>query len=239
MKKRAIVYLLYLSIGMTAFTANAQESNESAAEPQQEETSYPPGYFRIDTDILSTQFWVGATYDLGSGIGLASDIYVVGTFAELDLGVAFSIGPVSLLPMAGIGFDFDANAGSTEDDDGEPQATYLIAPQLFTIVDTTWVYFESWIQTFLNDVFIDGGTDYLYTRNFVLVKPLEFLAVGPQMELTYEFNNASDEDEKLASLPIGARVNLGYGENNTLGLFLGYDVQAEQLAGRFTFVRTW
>ena len=238
MKKRAFGYLFYLSITLVAFTANAQESKEGTAEPQQEEESFPPGYFRIDTDILSTQFWVGATYDLGSGIGLASDIYVVDTFAELDVGIAFSVGPVSLLPMVGIGFDF----GEMIDDDGEtiePQATYLIAPQLFTIVDTQWIYFESWIQTFFNDVFIDGGTDYLYTRNFILVKPLKFLAVGPQIELTYEFNNPSDEDEKLASLPIGGRVNVGYGENNTLGLFLGYDVQAEQLAGRFTFVRTW
>jgi hypothetical protein len=170
----------------------------------------------------------------------------VGTFAELDVGVSYAIGPVSLLPMAGIGFDFgemtDDNGTPDDPDDDttiEPQATYIIAPQLFTIVDTQWVYFESWIQTFFNDVFIDGGTDYLYTRNFILVKPLEFFAVGPQIELTYEFNNPSDEDEKLASLPIGGRVNVGYGENNTLGLFLGYDVQAEQLAGRFTFVRTW
>ncbi len=237
MKKRAIGYLLYLSITMTAFTANAQESKEGSAEPQQEEKSYPPGYFRIDTDILSTQFWVGATYDLRKGIGLASDIYVVGTFAELDLGVAFAIGPVSLLPMVGIGFEFAEFevAGETFD----PQARSLIAPQLFTIVDTKWIYFESWIQTFFNEVLIDNATDSFYTRNFILVKPFEFIAVGPQIELIYEFNNAVDEDEKLASLPIGARVNVGYGQNNTLGLFLGYDVQAEQLAGRFTFVRTW
>lgn len=241
MKKRAIGYLLYLSIAMTAFTANAQQSKEGSAEPQQEETSYPSGYFRIDTDALSTQFWVGATYDLGSGIGLASDIYVVGTTAELDVGVNYAIGPISLLPMAGITFDFGEITVGEEDDETklEPQTTYIVAPQLFTIVDTQWIYFESWIQTFFNDVFIDGGTDYFYTRNFILVKPLAFIAAGPQIELTYEFNNPADEDEKLASLPIGGRVNVGYGENNTLGLFLGYDVQAEQLAGRFTFVRTW
>jgi hypothetical protein len=190
MKKRAIVYLLYLSIAMTAFTVNAQESKEGSTEPQQEETNYPSGYFRIDTDILSTQFWVGATYDVGSGIGIASDIYVVDTFAELDLGIAFAIGPVSLLPMVGIGFNFGETevAGETY----EPQTTSLIAPQLFTIVDTQWIYFESWIQTFFNDVFIDGATDSFYTRNFILVKPLEFIGIGPQIELIYEFNNADD-----------------------------------------------
>jgi hypothetical protein len=41
---------------MATITANAQESKEGSAEPQQEETTYPSGYFRIDTDILSTQF---------------------------------------------------------------------------------------------------------------------------------------------------------------------------------------
>jgi hypothetical protein len=237
MKKRATVYLLYLSIAMMVLPASAQESESDSAEPEREQKSYPPGYFRIDTDILSTQLWVGATYDLGSGIGLASDIYVVGTFAELDLGIAFATGPVSLLPMVGIGFDFDEI--EVDGETYEPQATSLIAPQLFTVVDTKWVYFESWIQTFFKEVFIDNATDSFYTRNFILVKPLEFIAVGPQIELIYEFNNAADEDEKLASLPIGGRVNVGYGENNTLGLFLGYDAQAEQLAGRFTFVRIW
>lgn len=235
MRKKAIQYLLYLSTALVALPVNAQETETASAQSQKEEDSYPPGYFRIDTDIFSTQFWVGATYDLGSGIGLASDIYVVDTNAELDLGIAFSIGPVSLLPMAGIGFAF--GGGEVDGEPYKPQTSSLIAPQLFTIVDTQWIYFESWIQTFFNDVFIDGATDWFYTRDFILVKPVEFLAVGPQIELTYEFNNASDK--KLASLPVGGRVNVGYGENNTLGLFLGYDTEAKHLAGRFTFIRTW
>ena len=206
----------------------AQTSEADSAPGSEGSKSYPPGWFRIDTDVLSTQLWVGATHDLGSGLGLGSDIYVVGTFAELDVGLSFSVGPVSLLPMAGIGFDF-----------GEGQASSLIAPQLFTIVDAGPVYFESWIQVFFNDLFEDGATDSFYTRDFVLFKVLDALAIGPQVELTYEFNNA--EDEKLASLPLGGRINVNYGEDNTLGLFLGYETQTDgnHLAGRFTFVRTW
>ncbi|MBN1655508.1 MAG: hypothetical protein JXA30_17205 [Deltaproteobacteria bacterium] len=234
MKQKATIYLLFLLIAMASLPAGAQESQETTAQPRQEEKSNPSGYFRVDTDILSTQLWAAATYDLGSGIGLASDIYVVGTFAELDLGVAFSIGPVSLLPMAGIGFEF----GEGDDDaPTEPQVASLIAPQLFTIVDSSWLYFESWIQIFFNEVFIDGATDSFYTRNFLLVKTFDFIAIGPQVEITYEFNNAAGDE--LASLPLGGRVNVGYGENNTLGLFLGYDLKAEQLAGRFTFIRIW
>ncbi len=45
------------------------------------------------------------------------------------------------------------------------------------------------------------------------------------------------------SLPVGGRVNLAYGKNNTLGLFLGYETKApdgvDGIGGRFTFIRTW
>ncbi len=228
--KKAYLFLLLLAMALNlSLAAAAQETRDSAPTETADESSSTQGYFRIDTDLLSTQLWVGATHDLGAGIGLASDIYLVGTFAELDLGLAFSLGPVSLLPMAGIGFDF-----------GESRTESLIAPQLFTVVDLAPIYFESWIQVFFNDMFVEGATDAFYTRNFVLVQVIDALALGPQMELTYEFNNAADDE--LSSLPVGGRVNVEYGEDNTLGLFLGYETQAGDgpaLAGRFTFVRLW
>lgn len=194
------------------------------------------GWFRVDTDSLETQFWLGATHEVGP-IAIASDIYVVGSFAEFDIGPSFSFGNLSLTPMVGIGFDF-----SNQD------LASLIAPQLFTIFDQDKLYVESWIQVFLNDLFNDGAADSAYTRNFVLYKATDQLHIGPQVEVTYQLNDTMDEDgtmteSGLTSLPIGARVNLGYGENNTLGLFLGYDTEAadgsDGVAGRFTFVRTW
>lgn len=72
-----------------------------------------------------------------------------------------------------------------------------------------------------------------YTRDFVLLQVIEALALGPQVELTYEFNNAAGDE--LASLPVGGRVNVNYGKDNTLGLFLGYETQADDgpaLVGR-------
>lgn len=227
MTKKATVYLFYIFLSTISFPVSAQqqEDHPSAAENQEDE-SYPDGYFRIDTDAAHTQLWVGATHDLGGGVGLGSDIYVVDTFAELDVGISFSVGPVSLLPMVGVGFDF-----------GRGKTASIIAPQLFTIIDSDILYFESWIQVFFNDMFTEGVTDYFYTRNFILAKIFEIVSLGPQVELEYDIKNAGDD--KLSSLPVGGRVNIGYGKNNTLGLFLGYDTKTEHLAGRFTFVRTW
>jgi hypothetical protein len=228
--KKAIPFLVLLALTLNlSLAAAAQQADDGAPEQTADDSSGTKGYFRIDTDGLSTQLWLGATHDLGAGVGLASDIYVVGAFGELDLGVSFSAGPLSLLPMVGIGFDF-----------GEARTESLIAPQLFTILDISPIYFESWIQVFFNDIFVEGATDAFYTRNFVLFQVIDALALGPQVELTYEFNNAADDE--LASLPVGGRVNVNYGENNTLGLFLGYETQADDgpaLAGRFTFVRLW
>jgi hypothetical protein len=99
-----------------------------------------------------------------------------------------------------------------------------------------------------------------YNRLFVLFNVTENFAIGPQIEPTIALNDAAKAgDSALASLPIGGQVSLGYGENNTLGLFLGYETVKEArvpyveldemggtidthergLVGRFTFVRTW
>ncbi len=200
------------------------------------------GFFRVDTDGLGTQFWFGANHNLG-GINLATDVYLVGTFAELDVGVSFTFGDVSLLPMVGIGFDFagDVLAANT-----------LIAPQLYTIVDIGPIYFESWIQTFIYDDDRSGAQDALYTRNFLLYKAAEGFAIGPQVELNVGLADSepgADDSGELTSLAIGGRINVHYGENNTLGLFIGTDTEAEltnadgddlfEWVGRFTFVRNW
>lgn len=198
----------------------------------EEEAGGTSGWFRVDTDALETQFWVGATHSLGS-VDIASDIYVVGSFAEFDIGPSFSFGNLALTPMVGLGFDF-----STTD------VSSLIAPQLFTIYDAEKLYFESWIQVFVNSIFTEGAEDSFYTRNFLLYKLADEIAVGPQAELTYRINEEDMMFERATtSLPVGGRVNLGYGAKNTLGIFLGYETKAtdgaDGVAGRFTFVRSW
>jgi hypothetical protein len=195
--------------------------------PPAEPDRTPTGWFRVDTDALSTQIWFGATHPAGP-VDIASNIYLVGTFAELDVGVTFELGPLSICPMVGVGFDF-----------AESALTELIAPQLFTIVDLPSLYFENWIQFFITSPLVDGGVNAAETRAFLLYKLNELFAVGPQVEATYQFGQMSG----VTSVPVGGQVGVGYGKNNTLGIFLGYDRKApsdtDRIAGRFTFIRTW
>jgi len=196
-----------------------------------EESSPVRGWLRFDVDRQGPRIWVGAVHSLG-GLDLASDIYFNGPYAVLDVGVVLGFGPVSFLPMAGIGFNF-----------AEGEAANIIGPQLFTIIDTDPIYFESWVQLYFNEVFgtyagrLRGPGNQFYTRNFLLYNVSSHFAVGPQMELAYDFSAGS-----WLSLPVGGGVNVHYGDHNTLALYLGYDTQAgddDRLAGRFTFIRTW
>jgi len=196
-----------------------------------QESSPVRGWLRFDVDREGPRIWVGAVHSLG-GIDLASDIYFNGSYAVLDVGVVLGFGPVSFLPMFGMGFDF-----------AEGEAANIIGPQLFTLIDTEPLYFESWVQLYFNEVFgtyagrLRGPGNEFYTRNFLLYNVSDHFAVGPQMELNYDFSSGV-----LVELPVGGGVNVHYGDHNTLALYLAYDTQAadsDRLAGRFTFIRTW
>lgn len=217
-----------LSAGASAGTALAEEEITAplAAETAAED-SPTSGWFRLDTDAAQTQIWFGATHQIGP-VALASDIYVVGSSAELDLGVALTFGDLVLTPMAGFTVDFAS---------GEMGS--LVVPQLFTIFSPDKIHFESWIQVFFKSAFDDDAADVFYTRDFLLYKLFDELHVGVQAELSYGFNDPA----ALLSLPVGVRANVGYGKNNVLGIFLGYETQEDDgtgpIAGRFTFIRTW
>lgn len=199
-----------------------------------EEAAGVPGWFRIDTDGFGTQLWVGATHDLG-GLDFATDIYVVGAFARLDLGIVVEFGPVAMLPLVGIGFDF------------AKQVTVGLVPQLFTIIASDALYFESWVQFFLNSVIHEQTGNSVYTRDFLLYNVSDGFAIGPQFELTAaldDFAKRPDSDKAITSTQLGGRINVAYGENNTLGLYLGAELVGEaqnedKIVGRFTFVRSW
>jgi len=186
--------------------------------PAEKEDSSVDGWFRVDHDSLNLQLWVGATHSLGP-IDIATDVYVdSGSFGEFDIGPWFEVGlggdnSLGILPMAGIGFDWAAQKAAT-----------LVAPQLFLYLTVGPVYWESWTQTFFNSVFEDGADNDLYLRNFVLFSLSDQVAIGPQVETTLALNNDRDT---LASLPVGGRINLSYGKNNTLGLFLGYETNED------------
>lgn len=253
--------LLLAMVGMLAVGsvpmvyADAHGAGEEM-EMEMEEESDISGWFRTDTDSLGTQIWFGGSYPLGS-VSIDSDIYVVGTFAEFDLGVGIPVADseslsLTLLPMVGIGFDYESANGPSS----------LIAPQLFTYLTAGSIYFESWIQGFFNTPFNEDGQvvnheiedksgkhtveddliiDSIYTRDFILYSVTDNIAIGPQVEATIELG----DDGGLSSLIVGGRINMAYGEDNTLGLFVGVETQMEEdsedtgLTGRMTFVRTW
>ena len=233
---RLLVLVCIFAVGSIPMVyADSHEMGEEM-EMAEEESSGASGWFRTDTDSLGTQIWVGASHSpsfLG-GISLDTDIYVVDTFGELDIGLGIPVVDsdslsLSFLPMVGIGFDYAAANGPSS----------LIVPQLFTYLTAGSIYFESWIQGFFNSMFDEEAGDSLYTRNFVLLSLNDTLSVGPQVEVTLDLG----DDGGLGSMVVGGRANVGYGENNTLGVFVGFETQKGDdetgLTGRMTFVRTW
>ncbi len=196
----------------------ADSAAPTAAAPVEEESSGPSAWFRIDSDGLGLQLWAGANNQVGP-LDVATDIYVTdfgGTsFGEFDIGLAFGFGDLSLLPMVGVGFDW-----------GQQKLQTLIVPQLFTIYDGP-VYFESWIQGFINSPTTAGGGNSLYFRTFLLIKAVDDLHLGVQNELTLGLNdNQCGPDDTLCSAQIGGRINYNaLGDWDALiGLFLGYEL---------------
>ena len=239
---RLLVLVSIFAVGSVPMAyADAHEAGEEMAE---EEASSVSGWFRVDTDGLGTQLWFGASHSPGflGGLSLDTDIYVTGKFGELDIGLGIPVVDsdslsLSFLPMVGIGFDA---AGEDEEGNAITVAngpSSLIAPQLFTYLTAGSIYFESWIQGFFNSPF-DYGDDSIYTRNFLLLSLNDTLSVGPQVEVTLDLTEGG-----LSSLAPGLRANVGYGENNTLGVFVGFETQKGDdetgITSRMTFVRTW
>ena len=236
---RLLVIVCIFAVGSVPMVyADAHEAGEEVVEEltaELAEQSSTSGWFRTDTDSLGTQIWVGASHSpsfLGS-LSLDTDIYVVGTFGELDVGLGIPVVKsdsleLTLLPMVGIGFDYAAANGPSS----------LIAPQLFTYLTAGSIYFESWIQGFFNSPF-DYGDDSIYTRDFLLYSVNDTIAIGPQAEVTIGLG----DEGGLSSLVVGGRASIGYGENNTLGIFVGYETQKGDdetgLTGRMTLFREW
>lgn len=239
-------------------SASADTAGAAPAEPPAEEEGVDPSaWIRFDSDALGMQIWAGATNNIAGVFDLATDIYIVdfgGTsFGEFDIGPAFSFGPVGMIPMIGIGYNW-----------GNQELSTLIAPQLFTIVDPDApIYFESWIQGFINSIFTDGAGDSLYFRQFLLFKATSDLHIGPQAEITVALNDdakaGANGDKSLISANVGGRVNYNaLGDWDALiGLYVGYEVtsqgkasivtdpatgetrEADGIVGRFTYLHTF
>ncbi len=225
---RFTLILVIVSIVVIASFSVQAESDENNVVA---EKSRIPGWFRVDTDSLGTHFLIGATHSVG-GISLESNIFIDDTIGEFDLGVSipavkgdgFSI---TLLPMLGLGFDFAA-----------PDGPLAIYPHLFIFMPGGNLFFKSWTISTLYSVFDEGRSNELYTRNYITYSLNKTVAVGPQVEAVLVGNSVG-----LVSFVVGPRINIGYGENNTLGILVGYDTKkAEEqtgLTGRLSFTRRW
>ncbi|WP_437960035.1 hypothetical protein WME76_10580 [Sorangium sp. So ce119] len=232
--------------GTTAPVPPAPGTAEPVAEPNPE-ASPIASWFRFDADNYGLQVWAGASHKVGP-LDLASDIYLATSgYAEFDIGPAFTLGPVIVNPMVGIGFDFINHLTAT-----------LVAPQLYLYVDVKPVYFESWNMMQFNSVFNEGTQNYYYSRHFLLFYPVDDFGLGPHLELNVDLNEIPGaagtpaDDTGLSSLQIGGVVGLNYGTGNKLLMYLGYETQEEgrystvtfqpvtgKLAGRFTFVHNF
>ena len=241
-------------------SADAAATPAAPAAPATEAPKPVPSYFRIDHDYMfGLQFWAGVTYPLTDTVGLAADIYMpevaapvtshaaYSYWSEFDIGPALTLGPVTLTPMAGIAFDW-----------GAKRAVALNAPQLYTILNLDKFYFESWVWTVLYSPFKDKvWNDYIHTRNWLLYKVNGTVAVGPQFEYMYYFKDFTGTDgsgattvlnpKGTAAMPLGAHVELAFGTGNSVGMFLGYELDknvrnrngGNAAEGRLTFVHNF
>jgi hypothetical protein len=222
----AVVALVVIGVMGPVRSTSAEEAAEEPA---------VPGFFRMDADKSGLSLWAGATHSIGP-VQIYSDVFLNGAVGEIDVGPQLTLGNLTLILTAGPVFDF-----SSQDVVG------IVAPFLTTIFDHPWFYVESWFLITFGSPFVDGAEDLLHTRNFALFKLDETVWIGPQVELDYGLAWAN----KVTSLPIGGQVNVGYGKDNRVSLFLGYDtvertdpetgepLDSDRLAGRITFIHLW
>lgn len=227
MYRFTLVLITVYLIAIASFSAHAEnDENEVAAEK-----SRIPGWFRVDTDSLGTHFLIGATHSVG-GLSLESNIFIDDTIGEFDLGISipavkgdsFS---VTLLPMLGLGYDYAA-----------PDGPLAIYPHLFIFMPAGNLFLKSWTIGTLYSVFDEDRNNEVYTRNYITYSLNKTLAIGPQVEAVFVGGGVG-----LVSFVLGPRINIGYGENNILGILVGYDTKKEEeqtgLTGRLSFTRRW
>ena len=227
MYRFALVVTIVSIVAIASFAAQAEsDENEAAAEK-----SHIPGWFRVDTDSLGTHFLIGATHSVG-GVSLESNIFIDDTIGEFDLGVSIPAVrgdgvSVTLLPMLGLGYDYASPDG--------PLAVY---PHLFVFMPAGKFFLKSWTIGTLYSMFDEDKSNEVYTRNYLTYSLNKTIAVGPQVEAVIVGN-----DVGLVSFVLGPRINIGYGENNTLGILVGYDSKKADdqtgLTGRLSFTRRW
>lgn len=265
MKIRAFWFtLLFLMIGVisvigpsTVF-ADAHETEGERTSPEAEAEGMSPeaeameekppitGWFQVDIDSLGSYFLIGASHPIG-GVSIASNIYINEKhdydyvnnshshryLGEFDLGVTVPVVSsdslsLALQPMVGIGFDYTGADG--------PHALY---PQVFAFLNAGDIFFFHWTISTLYSIFDEESIDELYNRSYLTYSLNDTIAIGPQVESVLGLG----ENGELWAFNLGARLNIGYGKANTLGLYFGYETKKGEdetgLTGRMNFTRFW
>ena len=227
----AIVVLICI-ISISNFSTAFADSHEMEGEKAEEKPKIT-GWFQIDVDSLGTYFLVGASHPLRGGISFDSNIYVNDHLGEFDMGVSFPViandsMALLLTPMLGVGFNYVS-----------PDGPYALYPQIFAILPAGKIFGFHWTISTVKTIFDDQSLNEVYNRTYLTYALNETVAVGPQFESVLGLG----EGGGLWVLNFGGRVNIGYGENNTLGIYVGYETKKEEdqtgLTGRMNFTRRW
>ncbi len=237
-------------VGPSAVFADAHETEGERTSPEAEAAGMSPeaeameekspitGWFQVDVDSLGSYFLIGASHPVG-GISIASNIYIndvnKGKYTgEFDLGVTVPVvanDSMSLLlqPMVGVGFDYKSV--------DNPDALY---PQIFAFLNAGDIFLFHWTISTFSTIFDEDSTNELYNRSYLTYSLNDTIAIGPQVESVFVF---ADELDKPLLLNFGARLNIGYGKANTLGIYVGYETKKGDeetgLTGRMNFTRFW
>jgi hypothetical protein len=246
--------LLWMGLAMGSASTHAQGSATGGGDPLDEGFDFPEydedpgadperapldpgagvaGWTRFDASPRAMRGWVGVSGQL-CGVPLAGDAYVQDSLTVLEAGLVFQIGPLSLMPLSGLGFEL---AG--------PEIALLIAPQLYVTWNGDLVYAESWLQGRFGSLFDSrarGEADVFYTRDFLLLKLSERLHAGPQLELYSALN--AQAGRGVLGLQLGGRLNLLVSEVTTFGIFVGAELDdgwgggRDDVTGRLTIIQT-
>ena len=246
-KRTTIVFLvcvMFIGSFSIVYADGHEMEGEATEEMPMEEKPNIIGWFQIDVDSLGPYFLIGASHPLGGGISFDSNIYVNGNPApntddphqylgEFDMGISFPViandsMALLLTPMLGVGFNYTS-----------PDGPYALYPQIFAILPAGKIFGFHWTISTLKSIFDDESINELYNRTYITYAINDIIAIGPQFESVLGLG----EDGGLWALNFGGRLNINYGEGNTLGLYVGYETEKGEdetgLTGRMNFTRRW
>ena len=229
---RLIAILVLICIISIANFSNAFADNHETEAETEASKPAASGWFQVDVDTLGTYFLVSATHPLG-GASIVSTVYINDKFGEFDIGVPLPVITgerltLILQPMVGVGFDYATVNGPNS-----------LHPQIFAFLPAGKIFGFHWTISKISTLFDSESLNELYNRTYLTYALNDTVAVGPQFESVLGLGDGGG----LWALNFGGRLNISYGKNNTLGIYVGYETKKDEgetgLTGRLNFTRRW